>query len=56
VADDGRGNPDQSATAHSYGLLGMRERAVLLGATLEIDGATHEGTKVILTLDVQVPS
>jgi two-component system sensor histidine kinase UhpB len=53
VADDGRGHPDQSSTPHSYGLLGMRERAVLLGASLEIDGAADRGTNVVVTLDAE---
>ncbi len=36
VADDGRGLP-AAMPAHATGLAGMRERAILIGAELEID-------------------
>ncbi len=54
VDDDGRGfettAPD-AAPARGIGLLGMRERALLVGGTLEVTSAPGEGT----TLAARVP-
>ena len=52
IADNGRGitEAEQRAT-NSFGLLGMRERARLLGGTFSIKGAPNAGT----TLTVRVP-
>lgn len=52
VADDGRGfDPaaDWARRGH-FGLLGMRERAALIGATFEIDHPAAGGTRVRLTV------
>lgn len=47
VADDGQGFPDgQAGRLDSYGLMGMRERAVSIGATLEIHSEEGRGTVV----------
>jgi PAS domain S-box-containing protein len=47
VHDNGRGiGANQLASANSLGILGMRERAVLLGGTLSITGGPGEGTTV----------
>jgi len=53
ISDDGRGiaDADQRST-HSFGLLGMRERAHLLGGTFEISGQPGHGT----TLTVRIPA
>jgi signal transduction histidine kinase len=52
VSDDGRGiTPSEAASGTSLGLLGMRERAALLGGRVEIDGAPGRGT----TVQVHVP-
>jgi two-component system, NarL family, sensor histidine kinase YdfH len=37
ICDDGKGFDTQRVSGHHYGLLGMRERAALIGATLVID-------------------
>jgi signal transduction histidine kinase len=57
VADDGRGfnvqeTLDQAHLEKQFGLLGMQERAYLMGGTLEIRSAPGEGTtlRVILPL------
>ena len=55
VADDGIGFdpslvPSEPDTGSGLGLLGMRERASLLGGTLSIDSASGEGTTVVLTV------
>jgi len=50
VRDDGRGiAPAEAATGNS-GLAGMRERALLIGARLEISGRPGEGTEVRLLI------
>ena len=52
VQDNGRGITDEERSAvRSLGILGMRERATLIGATLDIIGAPGQGTTLIL----QVP-
>lgn len=53
ISDNGRGitEAEQRAT-NSFGLLGMRERARLLGGTFEIRGEEGKGT----TLTVRIPS
>ncbi len=53
IHDDGRGITEAEARAtKSFGLLGMRERARLLGGTFEIRGEPGTGT----TLTVRVPA
>jgi len=47
VRDDGRGiREEELASANSLGILGMRERALLLGGTLTITGEPGKGTTV----------
>ena len=47
VRDNGRGiDPEQLSTGGSLGILGMRERALLLGGELTISGAPGKGTIV----------
>ncbi|MDP1989825.1 MAG: sensor histidine kinase [Syntrophales bacterium] len=55
IKDDGRGIVPDRATAHcggegGFGLLGMRERAVLLGGTFELLTAPGGGTLVCVRL------
>ena len=53
ISDNGRGITEEETKArNSFGLLGMRERARLLGGTFEIEGAQGKGT----TLTVRIPS
>lgn len=54
ISDDGRGfdapkDPNAFARLGHYGLLGMRERADLAGAKLEIDTAPGRGTRITVT-------
>ncbi|HYO72668.1 MAG TPA: sensor histidine kinase [Archangium sp.] len=50
VRDDGKGfDPKQTPRGH-YGLLNMRERAMKLGATLIVDSAPGNGTRVSFSL------
>jgi signal transduction histidine kinase len=49
VEDNGRGF-DPETTTKRLGLTGMRERAALVGGTLEIESACGQGTTVFLRL------
>jgi signal transduction histidine kinase len=53
VLDNGTGF-DQAAAANrkSFGLLGMRERALALGGRMEIDSATGRGTVISVVLPI----
>lgn len=52
IRDNGRGiSVEQASDPHSIGLLGMRERAALVGGTFRISGQRGRGTVV----SVQVP-
>lgn len=56
VSDDGCGfvvpeSPAEFAPSGHFGLLGMHERAELIGADLEIRSATNQGTELIIKLD-----
>ena len=54
VADDGIGFPvGKAGRLDSYGLLGMRERAASIGATLVVDSEPGRGTRVRCTLDAR---
>jgi PAS domain S-box-containing protein len=52
VEDDGVGfDPGAVATpGHGFGLLGMQERAAMVGATLEIESAVGEGTTILVRM------
>ena len=51
VRDNGRGISDEQLSAgESFGILGMRERALLAGGDLIISGATGKGTLVRLRI------
>lgn len=54
VADNGRGLQGPPRDPKSLGLMGMRERALLLGGTIALEGAAGEGTTV--TLRVPLPA
>jgi two-component system sensor histidine kinase UhpB len=49
VTDDGRGLRAGESTS-SQGIRGMRERAMLVGGTLEIDSRPERGTAITLTI------
>lgn len=57
ITDDGIGIPaDAMAKSKSHGLLGMRERALLLGGTLEVErGVNGIGTCVRAWIPAQAP-
>jgi two-component system, NarL family, sensor histidine kinase UhpB len=51
VSDDGRGLP---TARHESGLSGMRERALLIEAELEVRSATGRGTEITLSVPAGV--
>ncbi len=54
VADNGRGFDQTAARPRSFGLAAMRERAVLIGAELQIASAPGDGTRVLVTAPLAV--
>lgn len=57
IADDGKGIPEgEDARSDSLGLLGMRERAELLGGRLQVSSPPAGGTRVTATLPWRTPA
>lgn len=52
VEDNGVGFCADHANNQGFGIAGMRERAALVGATLEIESAPGQGTTVLARIDV----
>ena len=50
IADDGRGF-DKTSVSLRLGLLGMQERLLLVGGTLDIESAPGQGTVVTAHID-----
>jgi signal transduction histidine kinase len=48
VEDDGIGFNPESGSDHGFGLATMRERAVLVGAMLQVESMPGKGTSVYL--------
>ena len=56
VSDNGRGiSEDEMASTKSLGLLGMRERAMLVGGELSLHGEPGKGTTVTLRVPLNGP-
>lgn len=56
ITDDGTGfDPEEAGGPTSYGLSGMHERAMLLGADLQVHSRVGQGTAVVVRVPV-VPS
>jgi signal transduction histidine kinase len=56
VSDNGRGiSDDEIANTRSLGLVGMRERAMLIGGELSLHGAPGKGTTVTLRVPLNGP-
>jgi PAS domain S-box-containing protein len=58
VEDDGVGFDagDAGTAGQSFGLLGMQERASLVGATLEIESAVGKGTTILVRMAAASPA
>ena len=53
IEDDGIGfEADGGVKGQGFGLVGMRERAALIGANVEIESAPGQGTTVLVRIDV----
>ena len=50
VADDGVGFDPSAPHPDHYGIVGLREQAILIGAELRIESAPNEGTKLSVSL------
>jgi len=56
IEDDGKGfAPDSEGSGQGFGLLGMRERAALVGAALEIESTPGTGTTIFVRMTVESP-
>jgi signal transduction histidine kinase len=50
ITDNGRGFDPASVDGTTFGLVGMRERAELIGADVEIESRHGDGTKIVLRM------
>ena len=56
IEDDGIGfDPSESAAADGFGLAGMRERAAVVGATIQVESTPGQGTSIFLRRPVDAP-
>jgi signal transduction histidine kinase len=55
IRDNGRGITREEASGPHLGLLGIRERAELLGGSMAVEGRSGEGTVLTVTLPLAVP-
>lgn len=53
MADDGRGFDPDEVTENRYGLVGLNERARLLGGTLKLQTCPGEGTQLTVTVPLE---
>lgn len=52
IQDDGRGMPQEELRESGMGMLGMKERALLLGGTLAVESVPARGTTLRVTFPV----
>jgi signal transduction histidine kinase len=51
ISDDGRGvRPTTGSASDRMGLMGMRERAALLGGRVQIESNPREGTSILVAV------
>ena len=46
VQDDGKGFPEGTASSGRFGLVGMQERARLLGGSFQVESSPGAGTRI----------
>jgi PAS domain S-box-containing protein len=57
IEDDGTGfDPDAVREHRGFGLLGMQERAALVGASLEIESKPGHGTTILVRMAITTPA
>jgi signal transduction histidine kinase len=54
IADDGKGFNADKAEQKTLGLLGMKERAIMIGGKLEIRSEPGKGTTILITIPQEV--
>jgi signal transduction histidine kinase len=54
IADDGKGFDTGTTERKTLGLLGMKERAIMIGGKLEIKSQPGRGTNILITIPVGV--
>jgi signal transduction histidine kinase len=55
IRDDGIGMNPQQRKPTSFGLIGMKERALMLGGALHVDSTPGEGTVVSISIPITAP-
>ncbi len=56
VEDDGKGITEHDISdTRSLGIIGIRERVLLLGGRLRISGSTRKGTVIVATIPLKRP-
>jgi len=55
IADNGKGFDISRANKKTLGLLGMKERATMLGGNLEIQSQAGKGTTVTISVKQEIP-
>jgi len=54
IADDGKGFDTGTTERKTLGLLGMKERAIMIGGKLEIKSQPGKGTHILITIPIGV--
>src|SRR5215218_3709983 len=55
VQDDGKGFPEGNPSASRFGLVGMQERARLLGGTFQVESSPGAGTRITAEVPLRRP-
>ena len=55
ISDDGRGFSPTSRRSDGHGLVGMRERAKLLGGRLRVSSGPGKGTRIVASVPLNGP-
>jgi len=54
IEDDGKGFDPEKVREGALGLVGIRERVVILGGRFELESAPGDGTTIVVELPTQV--
>ena len=53
IADDGRGFAPEQLSGDRFGLVGLNERARLLGGRLDVESKPGQGTRIIAVVPLE---
>jgi PAS domain S-box-containing protein len=53
IADNGKGFEPENSSKRTYGLMGIRERALMLGGSININSALGQGTQITVHIPIQ---